>query len=217
MKRNSLYFLLVFFCILFVPFLEGITKGLILHDSFLKEKVVFSYDYENLKKEYEDLLSQSGFIYHDPSFIVSKVLYKDPYSFYDQMTILKGSDDGIEVGDIVVNDKGYVGMIKKTKTSSSVVELLLSPQTQISVSINHSYGILNVKDHSLIVHHVTSKEPIEEGSIVYTSKYSKIPYEIPIGIVKEVKIDSKEQVLVVIPLVDFDSLSYVSIRKGSTL
>ena len=214
-KKMTIYFGCLFLLLFMNYGLEIYFRSIIKNDSLLNDKVVYLYDYENLKKEYDSILEYHNLTKSlDDSFIVSKVIFKDPFHFYDEIRILKGNDDGIEVGDIVVNENGYVGKVKNVFSSSSAVELLLNSNTQMSVSVEDSYGILQIVNNEVIVSHITKKEPILEGSVVYTSKYSKIPLEIPIGKVKEVKINSKEQILVVEPTVDFNSLNYVSIRKS---
>ncbi|MBR1679524.1 MAG: rod shape-determining protein MreC [Bacilli bacterium] len=218
MKKMRWYYFL-FFLFLFLLFgLEYAKRFMIQEDSLLKEHFIYEYDYLQLKKEYEELknLHELPFQSED-SFISSKVLFKDPYHFYEEMTILKGRNQGLQEGDVVVNEKGYVGKIKKVDDSSSLVELLYHPQTQMAVTIEDSYGILSIENHQIFVKKITSKVPIAVGSVVRTSKYSRVPAEVPIGEVKEVISSSTEQVLLIEPYVDFEHLNYVSIRKGMNL
>ncbi|MBR1749086.1 MAG: rod shape-determining protein MreC [Bacilli bacterium] len=218
MKKMRWYYFL-FFLFLFLLFgLEYAKRFMIQEDPLLKEHFIYEYDYLQLQKEYEELknLHELPFQSED-SFISSKVLFKDPYHFYEEMTILKGRNQGLQEGDVVVNEKGYVGKIKKVDDSSSLVELLYHPQTQMAVTIEDSYGILSIENHQILVKKVTSKVPIAVGSVVCTSKYSRVPSEIPIGEVKEVLSSSTEQVLLIEPYVDFEHLNYVSIRKGMGL
>lgn len=218
MKKMSWYFVF-FFLFLFLLFgLEYGKRVMLQGDGFLNESLIYEYDYWELKKEYEELKSYFEWTnQEDFPYITSKVLLKDPYHFYEEMTILKGEDASLRKGDIVVNEKGYVGRIIQVNTNSSLVELLYHPQTQMAVSVEGSYGILMIENHRVLVKKVTKKEPVSLGSIVTTSKYSKVPYEIPIGKVVEVSSASNEQFLVVEPFVDFEQLNYVSIRKGMDL
>ena len=213
--KKSIWYLICFFLFFFLVYVKEIMENMwIQNDEILKENFIYSQDYENLQKEYADLLKQNDVWTPQEEFITSKVLIKDPYHFYEEMTILKGEEEGVGIGDAVTNQDGFIGIVTSVQKHSSQVRLLLNPQTQIPVAMKNSYGILQVKEGQLLVTHITSKEDIEKGTIVYTSKYSKIPYEIPIGTVTEVEKNSKEQTLKITPLVDIEQISYVSIRKA---
>ena len=218
MKKMIWYYSLFFLFLFFLFGLEYMKRFLLHSDELLSESLIYEYDYLSLKKEYEELNNYLEWSNHEElPMITSKVVFKDPYHFYEEMTILKGEDASIRKGDMVVNEKGYVGRVKRVDRTSSLVELLYHPQTQMAVSVEGNYGILMIENHRVLVKKVTIKEPVNLGSIVTTSKYSKVPYEIPIGKVVEVSTGSNEQVLVVEPFVDFEALNYVSIRKGMDL
>ena len=179
----------------------------------LEKNIVLDSEYERLKKEYTLLLEKTNLeVPFLEEGIVSKVVVHDPYIFFDKITILKGKNDGIEVGDAVLNEMGLIGKVSLVFDNYSEVELITSEITY-SVRIQNSYGILKQKDGKLQVEDITSKEEIKKEEIIYTSSFTDIPGDIPIGKVVEANSSSISQTLVIEPLVDFQNLNYVWIRK----
>ena len=109
---------------------------------------------EYYKNEYEKMSNILEVEADDYEVIYSKVVLREIYQFYDEITIGKGTSDGIQKGDLVVNENGVVGVIKDARNTSSVVRLLTSPDMELSVKINGSYGILTSVDKTLIVKNI---------------------------------------------------------------
>lgn len=215
-ERISLFILFLILSVFFFG-KEIFYNYLLKRDEVLETKVILESDYENLKKEYDMLLEKVDLFDLSPQdTILSKVILKDPYYFFDTITILKGSEDDVEEGDIVYNEIGYIGKVKKVNLHSSEVELLTNRDSLISVQIKNSYGILKNDGANLVVKNITSKEELKEGDVVRTSSYSKIGVEIPIAVVEKVEVNMVEQILIVKPLVLVEDLNYVLIRKKVT-
>ncbi|HIR74570.1 TPA: rod shape-determining protein MreC [Candidatus Ventrenecus avicola] len=213
MKKYTWYLVLFLTFLLLIYVKDLVFVAILSQADFLETTVVLESDYNELKNDYDGLLSKNNL--WDPTsteFITSKVLVHDPLAFMDEITILKGSEQGLNVGDVIVNQDGYVGRITSTKENSSQVELLMNKNTQISVKVGSSYGILKSENNILQVVDITSKEAMTEGMIVYTSNYTDIPGDIVIGTVSEVASNALEQTLTVTPSVDFNSLDYVFVR-----
>lgn len=217
MKKNGIIIFLFFLFLFFFLGKDWVYSLWIQKDFNLAKSIVLESDYQNLKQEYEALLEyhelESPFLQEG---ITSKVILHDPYYFFEEITILKGSEEGITKGDAVLNEEGLVGIVSKVSKSSSAVKLLTHPETSISVRVENSYGILKMSEGRLIVSDMTNQTPILTDSIVYTSSFTSIPGDIPIGTVKEVLNSTLEQTLVIDPFVDFSKLNYVSIRKSVT-
>ena len=217
MKKYTWYIILFFVFLMLFYGKDSLYSFLISRDDFLETTVVLESDYQKLKSEY-DALVQANALWNTTTdeFITTKVVIRDPYIFMDEITILKGSEQGITIGDVVMNQDGYIGKIVTTEKNSSQVELLTNKNTELSVRIGNSYGILKRENEELLVSDIISKETIEEGMTVYTSNYTDIPGDIVVGVVSEVKKNALEQVLKVTPSVDFQNLNYVFVRKKVT-
>ena len=90
----------------------------------------------------------------DFKYTIAEVIYRDPAKWYEQFTIAKGTDAGVENGSIVLgsiksNSKekaqfGVIGRIGAVSKHTAVVYTILSDECQLSVKIpsNGATGIL---------------------------------------------------------------------------
>lgn len=165
------------------------------------------------KNEYENMKKMLTITYPDYSVIYSKVILRDIYAFNKEFTIGKGSRDGVQEQDVVVNEKGVVGIVKMVNPNSSVVLLLTNPDIQLSVKINDSYGILTSVDEKIIVKNIKLNREIKEGDEVYTSGLTSVPGDILIGTVKSIDTDSLEleYILNVESISHLEDISYVAV------
>lgn len=180
-------------------------------DSYLTDVKLLYY-----QNEYQEMKKLLDIDDQDYSFLYSKVLLRDIYYFYDEITIGKGSSDGIKVQDLVVNEEGVVGIVKEVKNHSSVVQLLTHSDTQLSVKINQSYGILTSVDHEIIVKNIKLDQDIQVGDLVYTSGLTSIPGDILVGSVKEIRTDGLEleYILDVESATYLQDIRYVAVLVG---
>ena len=150
---------------------------------------------------------------NDYNYVISKVIYRNIYSFNNELTISKGKNYGIKKKYAVVNDLGLVGIINNSYNNYSKVQLLTNKNTEISVRINNSYGILKRSKDIFYVDNITNSEIINIGDLVYTSGIGNLPGDILIGKVSSIKIDKLgiEQILLINPVVDFNNINYVMV------
>ena len=205
MKRNYLIFMTIFLFFLF------------------QDSIIHMYN-----KQYPDTLTcnnkddssillneleQTLDIAKDNNYIITKVLYRNIYDFKEELTIYKGKDYNINNKSAVVNNDGLVGIIKHSYKSKSIVQLITNKNTEISVKINNSYGILKSNNRGLYVSNITNNEIINNGDAVYTSGIGNLPGGILIGYVNDIKYDKLgiEQVLYIKPSVNLDNLDYLMV------
>ena len=169
---------------------------------------------ENLEEKYNELINAYGYEdivpYHlEPT----KVLFRNIYNLNDQITIYKGENAGLEEKHLVINEQGLVGIITKANQKSSVVDLLINDNLNLSIKIGECYGILKYKNKELIVEGINNKGNIEIGDKVTTSDISVYPENILIGTVNTVENDNYEieKIIKVTPAVDFTNLKYLSV------
>ena len=169
---------------------------------------------EVVEEKYEELAHAYGYKDSIPyNLSNSKILFRDIYDLDKHITIYKGSKDGLQEKNLVINEYGLVGIISKVNTHSSVVDLLLQNDLNLSVKIKDNYGILKYEEDTLVVKGINNKGDVEIGDAVYTSDISIYPEKILIGEVTEVEFDNYEieKLIKVTPAVDFDNLKYVSV------
>lgn len=213
--KNSGILLLFFIIFLFKESLYGLlikSNNLISINSNITVTKETYYE-----KEYNKLLYMFKIpIKSEYEYTFSKILYRDIYDYYEEMTILKGKNDNLEINAAVINDLGLVGVIKKVNKNSSVVNFLTNKNSQISVKVNNCYGILKYQNQKLIIDAINNYEDIEIGDEVSTSGIGNLPADIKIGKVNKVSFDNLgiKKRIVVEPYVDFDNITYVAIIKG---
>ncbi|ANZ95935.1 rod shape-determining protein MreC [Brochothrix thermosphacta] len=159
-------------------------------------------DVVTLKRENAELKQQtdvkSTLSEFDP--ISALVISRDPDGWFDQVTINKGSLDGIKPNMAVTTGKGLVGKIKSVSAKSSSVELLSSSdsRTRISAAIqgkdnNKAYGIVsgyNKEENTIQLTQLPIDQKYKKGQKVVTTGYGgRFPAGLLIGEIKDVEND----------------------------
>lgn len=213
MKRIFQNFSLFFIFFIILMFKDSV-YSLIKDNTLEIQNTISETKKDYYEEEYQKLLMANNInLPNNYNYVLSKVVFRDVYDFYDELTILKGSEDKINKGDAVLNEDGLIGTVKKTDKNSSVVSLITNKNIEISVVVNNVYGILKFIDNRLIITSVNNYEDIEIGDIVYTSGIGYLPKGIKIGEITKVMHDTYgiEKKLTVTPYVDFDDINYVAI------
>ncbi len=169
---------------------------------------------KHLESEYNELLKINNIDYNaNLNVSISKILYRDIYDYHNYITIYKGSNAGIKENMVVINDLGLVGVITDVSKNNSRVRLITSNESNISVKINESYGILKVSNGTLIVSDLSNYDNISVGDKIYTSGIGNLIGDIYIGEVSNISLNSTniEKIITVAPSVDFDNLKYIAV------
>ncbi len=145
--------------------------------------------------------------------------------WYEEVTIDKGSKDGIKKDMAVVTPKGLIGRITKVSKYFSTVKLLSNDNmdNKISVKIktndDYVYGLISKYDsktNTYTVEGVSQSTIITEGaSVVTTGMGTTFPSGLLIGNVKGTATDNFDlsKVIEVNAAVDFNDLDYVTVLK----
>lgn len=213
MKKYLLYLILLF-TFLFLYFgMDLVYCYLIKKDSLLSEEIILKSDYNALNEKYTTLLNSHDLWEGKSDFITSKVVSRDPYNL-DEITILKGSEDGVKTGDIIINEYGLVGIVSSVKKHVSFVKTINHKDTNISVKVGEVYGMLKKDDGKLIIEDIKTKDSDLVGTFVKTSGFTSVPEDILVGEVSSVIDNGLTLSLVVIPSADLNNLNYCFIRSS---
>lgn len=190
-KKNRDYILLlgVFLLTLFSNSLNNI---LVSFNPNLKQDNIYNNYDKVLEKEIKEINENNALTYKNLNLTLSRVKYRDVYDFMNTLTIYKGFLDGVSVNDAVLTNNGLVGVIEKTFAHYSVVRLITNKQSNISVKINNSIGVLKFQNNKLIVSNINNYENINIGDEVYTSGLGNINEGIYVGKVKNIKLNNTE-------------------------
>ena len=203
-KKNWLFFAIF----LFLVFVR-ISKGAFYKDfyffiskpfwpgQFQKEIVLESIDQEYLIKS--NLLKKDNIRLRrilslqessNDENISAAVISRKTGSWWRQITLNKGSKDGVEIGSVVVGPGGLLGRVNKTSLFTSSVTLLTSPESKVGVwvdriQINGLMVGLGDNYPTLILY--SEDADIKVGDFVSSSPASTLlPPNIPIGIVQSI-------------------------------
>lgn len=139
---------------------------------------------ENLKKilGYVEKSSLSS------SPIIARVIGRSADHWWQQVTLNRGSNEGIQEGHIVQTDGGLVGLIENVTPNTSRVLLISDLRSQVGVTINRSSvkGVLRGNGSAEAVLEFYEKVPnAQVGDLISTSTYSqRFPAGLPVGRIK---------------------------------
>ena len=203
-KKKNWIFLIIFLFLVFTR----LSKGSVYKDfyyfisrpfwpgQFQKEVIIESINQEYLinlnllKKDNIRLREILSLQESSVDTISAAVISRKTGSWWRQITLNKGSKDGIEIGSIVVGPGGLLGRVNNTSLFTSSVKLLTSPESKVGVWIDRIQmnGLLvGVGDDypSLIIY--SKDADIKVGDFVSSSPASTLlPPNIPIGIIQSI-------------------------------
>lgn len=195
----------------------------------LKEKVektdLYYAQIEELQKEVTELKSTLDLnaTLSEYTYINATVVNRNIGYWYNNLTIDKGSKNGVKKGDAVITNSGLIGKITNVSNFSSTVKLLTSDEISNKISIKidsddeYLYGLMVGYDKEYNIYKIegiTNSDKIEEGDLVTTTGLTDyFPSGIIIGKVSKVVKDEYDldSVVEVIPSVNFEDISIVTV------
>ena len=120
---------------------------------------------------------------------ITQISQVNPSRFAHTLEINLGLQDGIRIGDAVLDAKGVVGQINQVRTNRSQVLLITNPSLNIPVANqrNGLKGIVQGGQSFLLMQYPQTSLGVEIGDVFVTSGAGKaFPVGIPVGIVLSV-------------------------------
>jgi rod shape-determining protein MreC len=184
---------------------------------------------DNLQEEVDDLKKQLNLNHtlSENTYLNATVINRNVGYWYGEVTIDKGSKNGITKDLAVINSDGLVGVINKVSKNHSTVKLIsdTSSLDKISVKIKTSdkyvYGLIsgyNSKDNTFTLEGISENTEIKQGAKVVTTGMSNIfPSGILVGTVTGFTKDNFDltKMVKVKSSVNFGKINYVTILKRS--
>lgn len=128
-----------------------------------------------------------------PQGIVAPVVGRSADHWWQQVTLGRGSQAGIQVDFIVTAPGGLVGRIISVTPNTSRVLLISDPTSSLGATISRSryMGFLRGHSSSQAVMQFFDKVPdVRRGDVISTSPYSQIfPVGIPVGKVESINMN----------------------------
>jgi rod shape-determining protein MreC len=160
--------------------------------------------------------------------VTAQVYSRSNSSWYSTIEINKGSSDGIEVNQPVINGKGLVGKIKRVSDGNAVVMLLSDADFGVSAraAVSGQPGsILPVAGSpgDLLFELVPEAKKVRSGDSIVTAGTisarlpSPFPQGIPIGQVKRIEGEGElDRTIHVAPFADLRDLDFVQVLTKPT-
>lgn len=189
-------------------------------DSLKAENIELRRELESLKKELS-----IDYTLNEYSYLNATVIYRNVSTWYNTITVDKGTYNGVKEDMVVVNSQGLIGKVVSTTTFTSDIRLITTKETDNKISITISNGEnkingliknYNYKTKYLEVEGVSNTETVRVGDYVYTSGLGEIfPSGILIGTVSDISTDEYDlaKIIDVTPIADFDDINFVAILK----
>ena len=138
------------------------------------------------------------------------------------LSIDKGTDDGLKVGQAVIYKDNYLGKIKEISPKKSKVMLASDPDSKISSFAQSGDGkakgvLLGLFGSELLLDKILHEEPIKQEDLVYTEgTEEEIPRGLVLGKVEEVRSKDNEvfKQAKVKPVFDVTNLDVVYIVRN---
>lgn len=206
-------------------------KKVLEENKVLKSNVekIESLEAENseLKKEIEQMKNELNIehVLSDYDYLNATVVSRNANTWYNNLTIDKGSNSGIEEGMVVINSTGVIGKTTNVSTFSCDVKLITTTDTNNKISIkiaagkNNLTGLINKYDYDtgfLEIEGISNTEQVSVGDLVYTSGLGGVfPSGILIGKVENITTDVYDlsKIINVSPSAKFEDINYVTVLK----
>jgi len=180
----------------------------------LKSDLLLLDQYREENKRLRKLLG-SPYV-RDERKMIAEVMAVDTTPYRHQIVIDKGSDDGVYVGQPVINDQGIVGQVTYVSAQNSRVLLLTDSNSAIPVQVIRNdirviaSGTGQVDQINL--EHIPTSTDIRVGDLLVTSGLGGVyPEGYPVAKVTSVNRDTKREFadITAKPVVDFERLRYL--------
>ncbi len=164
----------------------------------------------NIQKEYQHF-----------ELVMGNIIFREHDNWTQTFTINVGKNDGVELNDAVVHEKGLVGYISSVSDNTSVVTTILDASTSVSVNISTINepavinGDLELKSKNrLKLTYIPIDTEVAVSDMLYTSGIGVMyPASIPVGKIVEI-VNNKSDVnryAIVEPSVDISKITEVAV------
>ena len=186
----------------------------------IESLVVYEAELEALRSENENLKLQLGYISESSYQTVSAaVTTRSDTPTESLITIDKGDEQGIEIGDPVIAAEGImIGKISEVKNKRSVVRLLNDRSSKTAATIldsSRTLGLIEGTGGTLLdFNYIPQNVELSQNSLVVSSGLeSGVPPGLVIGMINSIEVDPSApfQKAIIEPIVDYRTYTMVSV------
>jgi len=154
--------------------------------------------------------------------ITAKVIGRSADHWWQQITLGKGAQDGIEINDVVTAPGGLVGRVLSVTPHTSQVLLISDPTSRagVAVSRSRSMGYMRGQSANRATVKFFDKVPdVRPGDVISTSAFSQLfPAGLPIGMIESIDLNKSPAPEAVVKLAaPISILEWVIVYPGKTV
>jgi len=192
----------------------------------LAAMVVDQVRLQSLEEENKTLRAQARFLDRSGyDSVGARVIGRDVSGQRALLTIDRGRNDSVEIGQAVITDDGImVGKISSIQDSIAVVELLTDPNSRVAAAVQSKgqlAGVLEGRGNgTAVMTYIPSSEAVAADQVVVTAgTEDKVPGDLPLGIVNTVESHSSDPFFsaTIEPLVNLEGVTFVSVLRPTAL
>ncbi|MCX8515342.1 MAG: rod shape-determining protein MreC, partial [Burkholderiales bacterium] len=160
-----------------------------------------------------DKLNSKQQQYNHYKVILARGIIDINYLINNKLLIDKGTNQGVEIGDTVVNKDGVIGQIAAVNANNSQIILITNPDYKIYVQNSITKAKMLIQgagNNNLTIKYMNKNDKIAVGNILVTTGLDDLyPGNIPVAKVSEIFIENNGfNAALCQPVVDFDKLHY---------
>lgn len=175
------------------PFQSSVSKQELLQDAQVRELRYRLTELESQNQRMKELLKVR--VSPTDVGVWAVVIGRGADSWWNQILIGKGSNDGIKAGSVVVAPGGLVGRVTQVSPNSSQILLVSDPNSQVGVVVSRSRysGMLKGQSQNTATLEFFERDPdAKVGDIIHTSQFSTLfPENVPVGRIKSINLDKQ--------------------------
>ena len=175
------------------PFQSSISKQELLQDAETRELRYRLTELESQNQRMKELLQVKA--NQADAGVWAVVIGRGADSWWNQILVGKGSNDGVKTGFVVVGPGGLVGRVSYVSPNSSQILLVSDPNSQVGVVISRSRytGMLKGQSQNTAILEFFERDPdAKVGDIVHTSQFSTLyPENVPVGRIRSINLDKQ--------------------------
>ena len=175
------------------PFQASVSRQELLQDAQVRELRYRLTEIESQNQRMKELLKVK--VNPTDNGVWAVVIGRGADSWWNQILIGKGSNDGIKSGSVVVAPGGLVGRVTYVSPNSSRVLLVSDPNSQVGVVVSRSRynGMLKGQSQNTATLEFFERDPdAKVGDIIHTSQFSTLfPENVPVGRIKSINLDKQ--------------------------
>lgn len=160
-------------------------------------------------------------LWHEEHKMAAQVLLADTNPYAYQVVINKGKNDGVYIGQPIIDEKGIVGQIYEIAQNTSRAILVCDYQHAIPVQVQRNdismVAVGNGCNNDLTLDFLPNNVDIKVGDVLVTSGLDgRFPEGYPVAIVTSVKIDISDSspLISATPTADLKRLRYLLLLWG---